>query len=142
MDAQLNQEEVVEEKAELKEAKDAFLISDNNSTIIIMLIEKACEQYYNHFHKTDVPYSYINFFVEEFYKYSALFENRLKDFYNSYNRLGIDVDDLIKRYVDSYYARNESIRLSAEDKYLVFEGPIATPFVDTMRETINVPVSS
>ena len=60
------QEEIVQENSELTEAKQNFLISDENSTITIMLVEKACEQYYNHFKKPNVPFSYIKFFIEEF----------------------------------------------------------------------------
>lgn len=136
------QEEIVQENSELTEAKQNFLISDENSTITIMLVEKACEQYYNHFKKPNVPFSYIKFFIEEFYKYSSLFENKLKEFYNSYNRLGLDADDLIVRYTDSYYARNVDTRTTSEDKFLVFEPPVSTPFVDTMRESTNLPISS
>lgn len=122
-------------------SKQDFLVSDDNSSACIMLVEKACEQYQRIFNKTDVPYSYIEFFCKEFNKYSVLFEGKLKEFYNNFVKLKVTASDLIDRYNKSFYSQHASIKVTKDEKYLVFSGKILPTFSNEMREVTNTRMS-
>lgn len=122
--------------------KEDFLLADDNSTACLILVEKACEQYQRTFNKADVPFSFIEFFCDEFNKYSVLFEGKLKEFYNSYKSLHITAADLIDRYNKSFYSQHKSIKITKDEKYLVFGEPILPLFTNEIREVTNTRMSS
>lgn len=122
--------------------KARFLLADDNTTAAIILVEKACEQYQNLYKKNNVPYSYINFFCEEFNKYSGLFTEKLKAFYHNYTSLGITAEDLIDRYVKSYYSQHKEIKVTKNEKFLCFDSNIILTFTKEMREVTNIGVST
>jgi len=124
------------------EKKQAFLYDDSNSTACIILVEKACEQYQRLSEKYDVPFSYIEFFVSEFDKYSALFGEKLKSFFATAKKLQLKADDYISRYTNSYYAQNADIKVAKEDNFLNFDSEIETRFTNKMREVTNTIMSA
>lgn len=120
----------------------SFLSEEDNTAIALILVEKACEQYQRLYKKLNVPFSYINFFSEEFFKYSGLFQDKLKSFYTAYTSLAISADDLIDRYISSYYSQHKSIKATKHEKYLVFDDFIPPSFTNEMRAVTSTPVSS
>lgn len=139
MDTQpeVSSQDLAEQTAKLK-----FLLDDDNTTAAIILIEKACEQYQTLYNKNNVPFSYINFFCEEFNKYSGLFTNKLKDFYDNFKKHNITAEDLIERYVKSFYSQHEGVNVTKEEKFLCFNEPIILTFTKEMREVTNTNVST
>lgn len=122
--------------------KNQFLYADDYSTATIILVEQACSQYQRVFDKNDVPFSYIEFFLSEFNKYSSLFEGKLKDYYNGYKFLGLTVTDLINRYKRSYFSQHKSIKTTKDESYLVFNSHIETSFTKNMRKVVNTNMST
>ena len=139
MDTQL---EIESGNLSTETGKLQFLLTDDNTTAAIILIEKACEQYQNLYNQTDVPYSYIDFFCQEFNKYSGLFTNKLKDFYDNFTIYGVTNADLIDRYVKSFYAQHEGVRVEKEEAYLCFKEPIVLSFTKEMQNITNQQVST
>lgn len=123
-------------------AKKEFLYDDNNSTACIILVEKACEQYQRLSEKYNVPFSYIDFFVSEFDKYSALFNEKLRTFFAQAKKLGLHAEDYVSRYTSSYYAQNSEIKADGEEKFLMFDAAISTQFTNKMREVTNTIMSA
>lgn len=126
----------------IQEQKDNFLFADDNSTACIMLVEKACVQYQKLFQKTNVPFSYVEFFVEEFTKYQSLFGEKLKEFFSNYTSLQLTAEDLVLRYTKSYYSQSIDIESTPEEKFLVFGNYINSNFSDSMKEVTTTSVSS
>lgn len=122
--------------------KIKFLSADDNTTAAIILVEKACEQYQTLYKKNNVPFSYVNFFCEEFNKYSGLFTEKLKTFYQNYTSLGISAEDLIDRYTKSYYSQHKEIKVTKDEKFLCFDTSIVLTFTKEMREVTNIGVST
>lgn len=125
-----------------QDQKDEFLFADDNSTACIMLVEKACNQYQTLFNKNDVPFSYVEFFVEEFNKYQSLFGEKLRDFFEKYSSLGLSAEDLVIRYTKSFYSQSIDVSSTKEEKFLVFDSPIRTSFSDSMKEVTSTAISS
>ncbi len=123
-------------------SKEDFLLADDNATAAIILVEKACEQYHKVFKKLDVPYSYVDFFLSEFSKYSALFTGKLKDFYSNCKTLNLTSEDFIQRYNKSFYSQHKSIKTNKEDKFLSFTNSIRPTFTNEMREVTNTNMSN
>lgn len=125
-----------------QQSKNEFLYADNNSTACIILVEKACEQYQQLTNKNNVPFSYIEFFVSEFDKYSTMFNDNLKDFFVAARKSDVTTEDMVERYIGSYYAQNSDLSFDQEEKYLVFDDKISTLFTDKMREITNTVMSA
>ena len=132
--------EIVESSPEM--AKLEFLMSDDNTTAIIVLIENACAQYQKNFNKKHVPFSYIEFFMEEYLKYSNMFNVQLKQFFNKFNGLNISTEDLIIRYTQSFYAQHSGINVTKEEHYLQFAHLITPTFANEMKNVDNTNISS
>lgn len=122
--------------------KTSFLASHENSTAAILLIEKACEQYQNTFNKLNVPFDYIEFFCEEFNKYSGLFTNKLKDFHDGFVKYSVTPEDLIEIYATSHFSQHSEIKVTKNTKYLCFKHPVVLTFTKEMRQVKNLNIST
>ena len=133
------QEDVAEvvEQQNSDDKKFNFLYNDDNTIAIIVLLENACAEYQSQIGRKNVPYSYIKFFLSEFEIYNALFEPKLKSFYDEFKTLDISVDDMVERYTHSFYDQSVDTLSDSEDKFLIFNGPIDTSFTNDMQEISN-----
>lgn len=123
-------------------SKMDFLVSHENSTACIILVEKAVEQYQNTFKKLNVPYSYIGFFCSEFNKYSGLFTNKLKDYYDGFAQYNVTTEDLIDIYVRSKYSQHQEVKNTKYDKLLCFKDKIILSFTKEIRQVKNLSMST
>ena len=119
-----------------------FLYNDDNTVALIVLLENACKEYQEKIGRKNVPYSYIRFFLQEFEIYNALFEQKLKVFYDQFKALGISVDDMVERYTHSFYNQSVETLADVEDKFLIFNGPIDTTFTNDMQSISNEDTSA
>lgn len=121
--------------------KESFLSADDNNAAVILLVEKACEQYQHCFYKKNVPLSYIKFFMFEFKKYKSSFKDKLQTFYAQYKKNKITALDMARIYDDSYYGQSDGISENKKGAYLVFNHNISTLFSNEMRGVTNASIS-
>lgn len=121
---------------------ELFLSETSNLTASIMLVEKACQQYQKVYNKLDVPYSYVSFFFEEFFKYSTMFDTKLKEFFVGYYKYHIKIEDVINNYTQSFYSQHSNIKVTKEEKFLVFDVNISPDLANKMREVTNLNMSA
>ncbi len=134
----------MEEEIIIDEAPDKldFLSQPDNATASIILVEKAVEQYQNVFKKLNVPYSYIGFFCSEFNKYSGLFTNKLKEYYDSFVKHNIKSEDLIDVYAKSRYSQHQGVKVKKNETFLCFDSNIILSFTKEMRQVKNLNMST
>lgn len=119
-----------------------FLVQPDNVTATIILVEKAVEQYQNAFKKLNVPYSYVGFFCAEFNKYSGLFTNKLKDYYDGFIKFNVKTEDLIEVYVKSKYSQHSAVKNKKDETWLCFDSNIILSFTKEMRQVKNLNMST
>lgn len=119
-----------------------FLVSPDNVTATIILVEKAVEQYQNAFKKLNMPYSYVGFFCSEFNKYSGLFTNKLKEYYDGFIKYNVQTEDLIEVYVKSKYSQHSGVKNKKHENWLCFDSEIILSFTKEMRQVKNLNIST
>lgn len=119
-----------------------FLVQPDNVTATIILVEKAVEQYQNAFKKLNMPYSYMGFFCSEFNKYSGLFTNKLKDYYEGFVKYDVRTEDLIEVYVKSKYSQHSEVKHKKHENWLCFNSNVILSFTKEMRQVKNLNIST
>lgn len=121
---------------------ETFLASSKNMMVIATIFQQAIFKHKSIYKKKDIPLSFIDFYITEIRNYSYMFRKQTKEFFETYDRIGPNIEVIANVYLKSYFSQCSHIKKRKNEKYLVLQSEYLADYTEEMVNNSDKDISS